>query len=363
MALDQILASGVGSLRDLAAQYGLSKDAIRRHKPHVAATITEAAALEAQAITGTLLEQVRTLQGKALAILALAEAARAWPACLGAIRECRALLEFVAKLTGEMTRAERAAAGAPRTTSPRGSGRRGCRARRTTPLRAIGRPPRWSGASRHGSRPGSPSGLSRGTSSPRRINLMLPVCTACTSPNRAALNTALATRAAPLRALARTYGVSKDILARHRDHIPAALAKATEAAEVAAADTLLARIEALQRRALRILDQAEREKDWRAAIVCVKEVRECLGLIGEVNGELGKAAEPKQTTLEDLVAAAGAQTWDLPAALIDFADRDPAEVTWALARLAARLQAGEPRDVAVAAVREEAAGRPWEARP
>jgi len=50
----------------------------------------------------SLLDQVRSLQGRALAILVHAEAAGDLRSALGAIREGRSTLELIAKVTGEL---------------------------------------------------------------------------------------------------------------------------------------------------------------------------------------------------------------------------------------------------------------------
>ncbi len=119
---------------------------------------------------------------------------------------------------------------------------------------------------------------------------MPPVCTLCRHPERAAIDQALVARqGGSLRDMARRWGVSKDAVARHRAHIPQALAKAVEAKAVAEADTLLARIEALASRAHVILTAAEQAKDWRACLVAIKTIADLLELIGKVSGELGKA--------------------------------------------------------------------------
>ena len=77
---------------------------------------------------------------------------------------------------------------------------------------------------------------------------------------------------------------------RHRDgHIPATLADAQQAAEVADADALLAQVRDLQARALKILDRAEDAGDLRTALGAIREARGNLELLGRLAGELQDA--------------------------------------------------------------------------
>ncbi len=119
---------------------------------------------------------------------------------------------------------------------------------------------------------------------------MPPVCTLCRHAGRATIDQPLVARqGGSLRDMARRWGVSKDAVARHRPHIPQALAKAVEAKVVAEAGSPLARIEALATRAHTILTAAEHERDWRVCVVAIKTIADLLELIGRVSGELMKA--------------------------------------------------------------------------
>jgi hypothetical protein len=89
--------------RDIARQYGVSKDALSRHlRDHVPQQLVKASeALEA-ADADDLLEQVRGLQARTLNILEAAETSREHRTALAAIRETRSNLELLAKLLGEL---------------------------------------------------------------------------------------------------------------------------------------------------------------------------------------------------------------------------------------------------------------------
>ena len=74
-------------------------------------------------------------------------------------------------------------------------------------------------------------------------------CTVCQHAKRNEIDAALIEHR-PYRDIARRFGPSKDALVRHHDnHLPAALVKAKDAAEVAHADTILDQVQMLRDRA------------------------------------------------------------------------------------------------------------------
>ena len=76
------------------------------------------------------------------------------------------------------------------------------------------------------------------------------VCTVCTHGDRESIDSGLVA-AAPFRRIAAQYGLSENAMRRHAaDHLPAHLAQAEAAAEVANADDLLAQVRALQAKSL-----------------------------------------------------------------------------------------------------------------
>ena len=66
------------------------------------------------------------------------------------------------------------------------------------------------------------------------------------------------------------------------------LARASRAEEVAEADSLLGRLEALQGRTEAILDRVERTENYGAMLGAIREMRGNLELIGEVTKELNR---------------------------------------------------------------------------
>ena len=114
-------------------------------------------------------------------------------------------------------------------------------------------------------------------------------CTICQHPDRAAIDAGLV-GGEPNRRIAARYAVTEQSVRRHRDgHIPATLADAQQAAEVADADALLAQVRDLQARALKILDRAEDAGDLRTALGAIREARGNLELLGRLAGELQDA--------------------------------------------------------------------------
>lgn len=101
-AIDRALTESTPNRR-IAAQFGVTEQALRRHKAgHLPAALVNATKAHEAARADTLLDQVRHLQKKALGILAKAEAAGDLRAATAAIREARGSLELLAKLVGEL---------------------------------------------------------------------------------------------------------------------------------------------------------------------------------------------------------------------------------------------------------------------
>lgn len=110
-------------------------------------------------------------------------------------------------------------------------------------------------------------------------------CTVCCHPDCSTINADIVSGES-LRFIAGHYGIAATTLQRHAQHIPAQLAKAQAAVEVAAADTLLEQIGNLSTRARSILDKAETGGDMKTALAAIREVRATLELIAKVTGEL-----------------------------------------------------------------------------
>jgi hypothetical protein len=87
----------------LVAKYRVSKDALSRHKAkHLPAMLVKAQEAQAVARADDLLDEVRSLQARALTILDRAERVGDLRTALRAIREARGNLELLAKLVGQI---------------------------------------------------------------------------------------------------------------------------------------------------------------------------------------------------------------------------------------------------------------------
>lgn len=101
-AIDRALVEGV-AFPALVAEHRVSKDALSRHKAnHLPVTLVQAQEAEEVARADKLLDEVRSLQARALTILDKAENSGDLRTALGAIREARGNLELLAKLLGEL---------------------------------------------------------------------------------------------------------------------------------------------------------------------------------------------------------------------------------------------------------------------
>jgi hypothetical protein len=101
-AIDRALVGETSNL-SVSSLFGVSESAVRRHKAnHLPAKLVMAEKAAEVAQADDLLEQVRDLQVRTLAILEAAEHTQQHRTALSAIREARSNLELLAKLLGEL---------------------------------------------------------------------------------------------------------------------------------------------------------------------------------------------------------------------------------------------------------------------
>lgn len=120
-------------------------------------------------------------------------------------------------------------------------------------------------------------------------------CSICRRADAATINEALVARPDSIRDIAGQFKLSKSAVDRHRRHLPAHLAQAQEAKEVASASSILAQMEDLQRRTLAILAAPESQK---VAVAAIAQARQNLELLAELLGELAH-----QPTVNVLISA------------------------------------------------------------
>src|SRR6266567_1808760 len=90
------------SLRDIAGQYGVSRSAVDRHKPHIPKALSKAKQAETVAESTSLLSRVEKLMARCEHIYETAIEAGELTGAVGATREIRGCLELLAKLSGEL---------------------------------------------------------------------------------------------------------------------------------------------------------------------------------------------------------------------------------------------------------------------
>lgn len=100
-AIDKALLLGT-PLRDIARQFGVSKDAPSRHRPHVSQSLSRVVAAREEAGATSALARLEDLHTRATRVLDASEADGKTSMSLAAIRELRGLVETIAKITGEL---------------------------------------------------------------------------------------------------------------------------------------------------------------------------------------------------------------------------------------------------------------------
>ena len=154
-------------------------------------------------------------------------------------------------------------------------------------------------------------------------------CTICTHPERDEFDRAILANEPNCR-IASRCDVSEIALRRHKaGHIPPALAKATDAAEVAHADTLLGQLAELRADARRIGGKAEDAGDLKTALSGIRELVRIVELTAKLVGELDD-----QPVVNVLVAP----EWLLVRATLLDALRDHPDARTAVAASLVRLE-------------------------
>jgi len=101
---------------------------------------------------------------------------------------------------------------------------------------------------------------------------MPQTCTVCRLPNRQEVEEALLA-GEPLRNIAERSGTSATALHRHKEgHLPVKLVKAAESREVDSAESLTAKLRAIEAEARRLGQKAEKAGDTRTALVAIREL-------------------------------------------------------------------------------------------
>ncbi len=115
-------------------------------------------------------------------------------------------------------------------------------------------------------------------------------CTICKHKERGQIERLLLS-GEPLRNISKRVSVSVAALFRHQKHLPAVIVKASEAAEVARADSLLDHLRELTAESHRIKEKAETAGDYRTALAAVRELCRIVELMARLRGELDDRAQ------------------------------------------------------------------------
>ena len=128
-------------------------------------------------------------------------------------------------------------------------------------------------------------------------------CSICNHPNRREIDKALVTRSASMRDIAGRFGVSRSALSRHKkNHLPRLVKAAEAAAEVQAVASgadLIDELDRLLKRAMAILEKAEKTGDLRVALQAIREARETLKTQADLS--LTQELEERLDEIEDLI--------------------------------------------------------------
>lgn len=119
-------------------------------------------------------------------------------------------------------------------------------------------------------------------------------CSACSHPNRAAIDEALAANRGSIRGIARQHRLSPDAVERHaKSHLPQTLALAAVAVEESRADSLVDLLREAVGDARRLRGLAEDDGDYRAAIACVKTLTDIVETLARVAEKLAQTEKTK----------------------------------------------------------------------
>jgi hypothetical protein len=99
--IEQSLVAG-DSYRDVALRFRVSRDAVARHRKHLAVTVAKPLGSEQITQSENLLAQLEELRSEAQRLKQKAERAGDYRAALAAVRELCRIVELVAKLCGQM---------------------------------------------------------------------------------------------------------------------------------------------------------------------------------------------------------------------------------------------------------------------
>ncbi len=109
-------------------------------------------------------------------------------------------------------------------------------------------------------------------------------CSVCLHPESLAINEALILEGRSNRATASQYGLDKEAIRRHKQHIPELLLNARDDLSDFEMDSILLKIEHLEQETLRQLEEAktDEEMDRRVVLAAIREQRQNIELLAKL---------------------------------------------------------------------------------
>lgn len=115
-------------------------------------------------------------------------------------------------------------------------------------------------------------------------------CPVCVHPERDAIDRRLISAVSTHR-IATEYALSRATVWRHgKEHLPVAMVSAAVASEGERAGDLLSEVNGIASQQQRLLDKAETDKDFRAAIAAGRELLRCVELTAKLRGDIATAS-------------------------------------------------------------------------
>ncbi len=157
---------------------------------------------------------------------------------------------------------------------------------------------------------------------------MPQICRVCRLPNRHQAEEALLAGES-LRNVAKRFGTSSTALYRHKEaHLPAKLIKAAESREVDSAESLTAKLRAIEAEARRLGQKAEKAGDTRTALVAIRELVRLIELAARM-----QAARLQASSGHDMARDTSPER--LSELLGILYSHDPGDFMWGLRKAAA----------------------------
>lgn len=114
---------------------------------------------------------------------------------------------------------------------------------------------------------------------------MARVCTVCTHPDRDEIDAELV-QGTPYRDIARQYSVSKDAVARHKEHVRQTIARVCDVQDLELGAGLVEKLQRLELDARRIATEAEKSGDLKTALGGIRELTRIVELFAKLRGEI-----------------------------------------------------------------------------